>query len=161
MANTITLSVAGMEEFQNKIGQMDLDTLKRMTGTALRKAALVVRAEAAAQAALVDDSRTPENISENFAVQKNSKLSKQGKVGYRVGVLGGAQEGSDKPKGPGKDTWYWRLVEFGHNVHTKDGLKRVAPNPFFRRAIAKSRAAAQKQFEDTLMGSLDREIKKR
>jgi HK97 gp10 family phage protein len=74
-----------------------------------RKAMFIIRDAAKTNAKAFDRAKTPQKIYRNIVVYDSKKRGKAIKgVVMRVGVAGGARERD------GGDTWYWRLVEFGH-----------------------------------------------
>lgn len=137
MANDgISYKMTGLPELLGKLDAIDYD-LKRKGGRfALRKAAQIIRNQARMNAERVDDPRTAENIAANIVERWNGRLFKKtGNLGFRVGVLGGAQgaaeavgEVTGKGSGnPGGDTYYWRFLEFG--------TENAPAQPFMRPAI--------------------------
>ena len=72
--------------------------------------------------------------------------------GFRVGVRGGAKEGSDDPGAPGGGTWHWRLVELG--------TEHSAAEPFMRPAMESNIQRAINEFVRSYGRGLDRAIKK-
>jgi HK97 gp10 family phage protein len=87
-----------------------LKNLPKMNEAAARKssirAMMIIRDQARANAKAIDREKTPEKIYRNIVVRESKK--RQRVVLTRVGVAGGARQRD------GGDTWYWRLVEFGH-----------------------------------------------
>lgn len=131
MAVNATWELVGVNELL-----ATLKDLKGMAGTkegksAARAAAVVIQKALKANALAIDDPETPNSIPLNIAIGFNNRLFKStGDLGFRIGVNGGAKYRRihKGKKGPGGDTWYWRLVEFG----TKD----FAAKPFVRPALA-------------------------
>lgn len=137
-----------------------LKDLKGMAGTkegksAARAAAVVIQKALKVNAQGIDDPETPNSIPLNIAIGFNNRLFKQtGDLGFRIGVNGGAKYRKNNPgkKGPGGDTWYWRLVEFG----TKD----FAAHPFVRPALAMHTQEATEAFIKRFKAAIATTLKK-
>lgn len=155
MAVSATWELAGANELL-----ATLKDLKGMAGTkegksAARAAAVVIQKALKANAEGIDDPATPNSIPLNIAIGFNNRLFKQtGDLGFRIGVNGGAKYRKNNPgkKGPGGDTWYWRLVEFG----TKD----FAAHPFVRPALALHTQEATDAFIKRFKAAIETTLKK-
>lgn len=131
----------GVDEAMRKMRGLAPALQKKALKAAVRKGALVVRDAARANARAIDDPSTPESIPANIAVQFSNPLSKrEGGVGYRVGVQGGAKmvfadnkknrrKGivGQQTSGTNGSTWYWRFLELG--------TSQLAARPFMRPAL--------------------------
>ncbi|WP_110641012.1 HK97-gp10 family putative phage morphogenesis protein [Salinicola sp. CPA57] len=171
MADSITFRIEGVEALNAKLKGVSDDVRLKGGRFALRKAANLVRDQAKANAARVDDPTTNESIAKNIAVRWDGKHFKRtGDLKFRVGVLGGAmaygdtrlnrrksrvgkEYGTDGSSGnPGGDTWYWRFLEFG--------TSRQRAQPFMRTALASSIDAATAEFVNQYGKAVDRAIKR-
>lgn len=160
----IEAEIKGIDELNKRLDAISVDLRKKGGRFALRKAADIVRNAAIANAARLDDSQTPENISKNIATRWNTRLNKRtGDLGFRVGVLGGAVKpegklaslGEISGKGkanPGGDTWYWRFLEFG--------TKKMAARPFMLPALQQNIDNAINAFITHYNAALDRAIQR-
>jgi HK97 gp10 family phage protein len=94
-----------------------------------RRAINIVRDAAIANAMMVDDPESKEQIWKNISVKMDTRgLKRTGDLRFSVGVLGGAKKSENK-NNPGGDTWYWRFLEFG--VPSRG----IAPKPFLLPAL--------------------------
>jgi len=159
----IQLDMQGLEALTAKLQTLKQETRYKGGRFAGRKAANVIANAAKAKAAQIDDPKTAENIMKNIAVRFNNRLFKKtGDIGFRIGIRGGAKttikKGKDGKKtnpnnaNPGKDTWYWRLVEFG--------TVKTAAKPFMRPALQESTQAAVNTFISEYQKAIDRAIKR-
>lgn len=142
MAADGTWELTGVNELLANLANLNEIAKGKAGRSAMRAAAKVIQQHAIANAMAIDDPETPNKIPINIAVQFNNKLFKAtGDLSFRVGVAGGAKFRKLNPgnkKGPGGDTWYWRLVEFG----TKD----IAARPFIRPALGENTQEATDAF---------------
>lgn len=117
--NSANFKLTGANDLFAKLQKLPTTLSKKVLMAGGRKGANVVRDAAIATAKTIDRSNTPESFPPNIVVRFSPKRYREtGDVLFRVGLLGGSKEGA--PRGqdprnsnPGKDTWYWRLVEFG------------------------------------------------
>ncbi|GGZ83274.1 hypothetical protein GCM10007161_13450 [Ignatzschineria indica] len=141
----------GVDELIKRLKKTQLEVVEEVAPKALREAAKVVATEAKRRAELIDDPKSPENISKNITVQKSSKRNTpQDAVKYRVGVRGGGEPNDDKNPSGG-DTWYWRLIEFG--------TVKMEAKPFMRPAMAAKQQEAAAVFISSFKEELDKVIK--
>lgn len=141
MADKVTWELSGVNEVLANLQSLAEVPQSRAGRSAMRAAANVIRDAAIRNSKVIDDPDTPNQIFANIAVQFNSRLFRRtGDLGFRVGVAGGAKYRLENPgkKGPGGDTWYWRLREFG----TKD----TKAHPFIRPALSNNTQEATAQF---------------
>lgn len=139
--DTATWEIVGVNELLANLQTLKDTPHSKPGRAAMRAAALVIKEKLIANAKVLDDPETPNKIYENVDVRFNGRLFKRtGDLGFRVGFLGGAKYRGLNPgkKGPGGDTWYWRLLEFG----TKD----TAAHPFVRPALANNTQEATEAF---------------
>jgi len=149
----IQIDMQGLQALTAKLQTLKQETRYKGGRTAGRKAANVIAAAAKLRAAHIDDPKTAENIIKNIAVRWNNRLFKKtGDLGFRIGVRGGAESKKENDTNPGKDTWYWRLVEFG-TVKTR-------AKPFMRPALQESAQEATNTFISEYQKALDRAIKR-
>lgn len=181
MADGIEFKLTGIEQLVATLNDVTYETRRKGGRAALRKAAMVVRDAAAANAKRIDDPATAEDISKNIAVRWNGRqFRRTGDPAFRVGVLGGARatltdaaraksarrrqrlgqkslgelgEIAGAGKGnPGGDTYYWRFIEFG--------TERSRAQPFMRPALENNIDAATNTFIAEYQKALDRAIKR-
>jgi len=149
----IQIDMQGLEALTAKLQTLKQETRYKGGRTAGRKAANVIANAARARAALIDDPKTAENIMSNIAVRWNNRLFKKtGDIGFRIGVRGGAKSKKENDTNPGKDTWYWRLIEFG--------TVKMAARPFMRPALQESAQQATNTFISEYQKAIDRAIKR-
>ena len=172
-------NIEGLEAINAKLAQLADDSRNKPAKFALLKAAQLVRDAARANAAAVNDPKTPEEIAKNVTVRFSTKLYRQsGLIQYRVGILGGARSPSrsaeysrrararrgvpslgdlgeieGKGKGnPGGDTFYWRFLEFG--------TEKQKAQPFLRRALERNVGRAIAEFTKHYDKAITRAIKR-
>lgn len=141
MAVSATWELVGANELLASISELKGLVGSKEGRSAARAAAVVIQKALKANAEKIDDPETPNSIPLNIAIGFNSRLFKRtGDIGFRIGVNGGAKYRKFNPgkKGPGGDTWYWRLVEFG--------TKNFAAKPFVRPALAMHTQEATEAF---------------
>jgi len=149
----LQIDMQGLEALTAKLQTLKLETRYKGGRTAGRKAANVIANAARARAALIDDPKTKENIMSNIAVRWNNRLFKRtGDLGFRIGVRCGAESKKENKSNPRKDTWYWRLIEFG--------TVKMAARPFMRPALQESSQAAVNTFISEYQKAIDRAIKR-
>lgn len=165
------VKIQGLEQLRENLQKLGDEAQGKAMRTAVRKAALVIRDAARANAARFDRDLTPESIEKNIAVQFSSRRFKAtGELMFRVGVLGGAKQYANTKdnvrKGragksyktlgdksnPGGDTFYWRFLEFG--------TSRTAAKPFLRDAADSSTAEVLATFEREAMRTIDRAVRR-
>ncbi len=155
MADDIQFSITGLDSLLGKIDNIKQETRRKTGRAALRKAALLVRDAAKANAGRVNDPKTEPNIAENIAARFSNKYHKRtGNLMWRIGVMGGAGGGK---KGsldglPGKDTRHWRFKEFG--------TEKMAADPFMRPALESNIGEATDTFVREFEKGIDRAIKR-
>ena len=181
MADGVEFKLVGVEQLIATLNDVTYETKRKGGRAALRRAAVVVRDSAAANAKRLDDSATAEDISKNVVVRWSGRhFRRTGDPAFRVGVLGGARanitdqarkkterrrkrlgqtslgdlgEIAGAGKGnPGGDTWYWRLLEFG-----TEKIEAQAP---MRKAMEDNIDRATSTFIDEYQKALDRAIKR-
>lgn len=181
MADGIDFKLTGIEQLVATMNDVQYETKRKGGRFALRKAAVVVKDAAAANAKQLDDPATAEEISKNIAVRWNGRVFKRtGDPSFRVGVLGGARavltdrarkkterrrkrlgqtslddlgEIAGAGKGnPGGDTFYWRFLEFG--------TERSRARPFMRPAVDQAGQRAVNTFITEYQKALDRAIRR-
>lgn len=161
MPDGVELNIIGLDEIQEKIKLLAKETQGRVTASALRKAADLVRDSAKGRYQLTrhDDPDTPEKIDLNIVTRKGK--SPPGDIKYRVGVLGGARDyeaygeiktGKSASANPGGDTFYWRFLEFG--------TERIRATPFMRPALSENVEKATKRFVREYDAATFRALKK-
>lgn len=120
---------------------------------ALRKAANLIAERVKENALRLDDPATGEKIAANVAVRWSSKQFKQtGDLAFRVGILGGAGSKQKGKPGPGGETRYWRLLEFG--------TRKMPAQPFMRPALESNQQEAIQEFMKQADKAIDRAVKK-
>lgn len=137
------MSVEGLDAIKRKMQALPDKVAYNAARRALRKGANVIRDNARAGAARLNDPKTPENIAKNIVAKAGGKKydKRRGGPAFRIGVLGGARDmskyGELKGGGksnPGGDTFYWRFLEFG--------TSKMAARPFMRPAMNEGADAA-------------------
>lgn len=161
MAESMSVSIEGLDEVLAKLETVSHDVRYKGGRFAMRKAANLIRDRAKANAARLDDPKTPTNIAENIAVRFSPRAFRQrGELQFRIGVRGGAKgyaaaSGEFKGAGkgnPGGDTFYWRFLEFG--------TQNMPAQPFMRRALAENIQAATDEFITHYDKALDRALRR-
>lgn len=147
--------IEGMDEIRRKMRAIPDKAAYNASRRALRKGANVIRDMARANAARVNDPKTPENIAKNIVAKSGAKKydRRRGGPAFRVGVLGGARDmskygelnGGGKAN-PGGDTWYWRFLEFGTSKMAAQPFMRPAMNQGANGAFAATVAALDTEF---------------
>lgn len=152
----VQFELHGVNEIVAKLSTFSPKLQQAAGRKSARRAMAVVRAAARDAVRQHDDPESFERIWKNVYIQQSRRQSAAvGGVVMRVGVLGGARQyaktkanvrkgragksyktGGDKGN-PGGDTWYWRMLEFGHRVaHGKSGrikyTRKVTPRGGFR-----------------------------
>jgi len=146
MADSISFQLQGIDSLLNKFASISDEVKKKGGRSSLRKAANLIAEKARQNARAIDDPETPASIPNNIAVRWNGRLNKRtGDLGFRVGVLGGAQ-----PQ-PG-NVGYWRFLEFG----TETSIAK----PFMRPALANNINEATSVFLREYEKAIDRAIKR-
>lgn len=140
----------GLDEVLKKMENMRTGTKNKHIRKALKKALVPMRDKVKENAKKLDDPKTKEKIWRNVQIQ--SGKSKENELKYRVGIRGGAKKKSDKGRGPGGDTWYFRLIEFG--------TRYVPAVPFIRPAFEATKKEAQQIFVEELRKSIIEEVRK-
>lgn len=141
MANDgINYTMEGLPELLGKLDAVTDDMKFRGGRFALRRAAQVIRDQAKSNAAKIDDPKTAESIEKNIVERWNGRLFKRtGRLGFRVGVMGGA--GGNKPASafaglPGGDTRQaFRQQEFGNSNHPAQPFMRPAADQAGQEAV--------------------------
>lgn len=149
--NRLTWSIKGLADVRKRMKALPEKLQERGMKAALRAGAEKIAEAARSNASNIDDPATDESVEANITVSYSTKGSrKDQRMMYRVGVRGGAKQGAGSG-GPGGDTWYWRLVEFGTS---HSGAK-----PFMRPAMESQAAAASEEVATRLERFLDRAAK--
>jgi HK97 gp10 family phage protein len=121
--------IQGLDNALKNMEIMRTDAGLRAARLAGRRAINIVRDAAIANAMMLDDPESKEEIWKNISVKYDGRaLKRTGDLRFSVGVLGGAKKSENK-NNPGGDTWYWRFLEFG--VPSRG----IAPKPFLRPAL--------------------------
>ena len=155
MADSIEFTLVGMDKVLDNFDKLDFEVKRKGGRFALRKAANFIAEKARNNASRIDDPQTANDIAKNIAVRWSSRTYKStGNLAFRVGVMGGA--GGNKPSSyydgnPGKDTRYWRYLEFG----TED----QPAQPFMRPALENNIAGAINIFGNELEKKIARLLK--
>lgn len=171
MMADIEFKIEGLGPLLGKLEAVTYDVKRKGGRSALRKAAQLIAKAAQQNASIFDDPETKQSIAANIAIRWDGKRFKRnGDLGFRVGVLGGAQEYANtkdnvragrvgeshanggSSKNPGGDTWYWRLLEFG--------TSKMQAKPFMRRALADNVDAATSAFVAAYSKAIDSAIKR-
>lgn len=152
----IDYTMEGLPELLGKLDAVTQETKYKGGRFALLKAAQVIRDKARENASKIDDPRSAEDIEANIVARWNGRLFRRtGRLGFRIGVLGGA--GGNKPSSafagnPGGDTRHWRQIEFGNSNHDAQ--------PFLRDAAEKASQEAVNTFIKEYDKALTRAIKR-
>lgn len=156
MATAFSVTLNGVDDLSKKLEGLKYDVSKRGGRFALRKAAQVVRQQAQANAARIDDPQSREDIVKNLTERWASRFNKStGDLMFRVGVQGGAggsKKSADLAGLPGGDTRHWRFLEFG--------TEKMAAQPFMVPAIEQSAQKATDTFIKEFDRAIDRALKK-
>lgn len=156
MSETIQFSLVGIEDVQLKMQAVSKEVRHNTGRFALRKVALQLSKIVKANAERIDDPTTDRSIPANVTIRFNRKqFDATGRVAYRVGIRGGA--GGNTPSealqgNPGKDTRYWRHLEFG--------TRKTRAQPFMRRSLAENINPLTKSFVDEFGAALTRAIRR-
>lgn len=156
MSETIKFNLIGLDELQLKMQAVSKEVRHNAGRFALRKAAVQLAGIVKRNADRVDDPRTDRSIPANVTLRFNRKqFEATGLIGYRVGIRGGA--GGNKPSSelqgnPGKDTRYWRHLEFG--------TSRTPAQPFMRRSLSENINPLIKTVADEFGAALTRAIQR-
>lgn len=156
MSKTVNFSVRGAENVLQKMQAVSYDVRYKGGRASLRKAAVELAGIVRQNSREIDDPTTPRSIPANVAVRFNRKqFDASGRVGFRVGILGGAGgsfTSADLAGNPGGDTRYWRQFEFGNS--------KMPAKPFMRRALADNINKLTGIFATEYSKALSRAIKK-
>ena len=164
MTDGVQFELRGVDELNIKLKGLTNDLKYKGGRFALRKAANIVRDSAIAGAERVDDQATPESIAKNIVVRFSPRRFKNtGDLAFRVGVLGGARQTSQKyqdlgiykgkgKENPGGDTFYWRFLEFG--------TEHSSAKPFIRKALSENVSKATDEFIRQYDKTIDRYLSK-
>jgi HK97 gp10 family phage protein len=164
MTDGIKFTLEGAQALSIKMKGLSNDLQYKGGRSALRKAANIIRNTAIENAAQIDDSSTAEEIGKNIVVRWSTKTFKQtGDLAFRIGVLGGARQSSQKYKdigvfagkgkaNPGGDTFYWRFLEFG--------TETAPAKPFMRKALSSKVQEVQREFIQQYSKAIDRYLAK-
>jgi len=174
----LSVNMEGVQALIARLQTVKQDTRYKGGRFAGRKAANVIAAAIKTRAQQLDDPQTAEHIAANVAVRwNNRRFKRSGDIAFRIGIRGGAKHRDGAENNPGKDTWYWRLLEFGHRKRQGKGrLKRmdklsraekaelgtnsVAARPFMRPALQESAQAAIHTFVDEYQKAITRAIQR-
>jgi len=152
---TFNATIAGADEVVAKFNSVTHDVRYKGGRFAGRKAAKVIELAAKFGAQEHNDPATRESIAANVTTRFSPRLFKRsGDIGFRIGVSGGAKAGKGGG-GPGGDTWYWRLIEFGVTVRNP-----FPGRPFMQNALRATAPAATEVFVREYGKALDRAIKR-
>lgn len=153
MANSgVEYKMDGLDALMSRLKTVQDDIKIKGGRFALRKAANLLRDQVKANARRLDDPQTAQSIAENVAVRWSGRTFKRtGNLKFRVGIMGGAS-GRKAGSGPGGDTWYWRLLEFG--------TSKMPARPFMRPAINRAAGDVTREFINQYGRALDRALKR-
>ena len=150
---SIGVNIEGLDEVQEKLKRLANPRLmKNAARRSARKAMVIVRDSARANAKNLDDPETAEKIWKNIAIAAGKTRSKD-EIKMRVGVRGGASfSNPNPPKTPGGDTRHWRFIEYpsSNNPGT----------PFMRPALQNNIQAVTDSFAKNFNTELDKELAK-
>lgn len=161
---TVEFKLEGLDKALATMRGLPVQLRKKAARGALRKAAIVVRNAARANASRLDDPATANNIAKNIDMAFSSREYRlTGDLRFRVGVRGGARKFSNtrqnvrkgragKEYVTGGSTFYWRFLEFG--------TQKMAARPFMRPALEANLGRATDAFINELNKQLDRIIRK-
>jgi HK97 gp10 family phage protein len=153
MADNIEFSLIGIDSLSDKLRTITYDMKRKGGRTALRKAAQLVAEKAREGASRIDDPGTGRSIADNIAIRWNGRLFKaNGDLGFRVGVLHGAQLKNGGETAANSPTPHWRLFEFG--------TEKMRAQPFMRQALADHIGEATSAFLTEYEKAIDRAIKR-
>ncbi|MNM24927.1 hypothetical protein D3C81_353670 [compost metagenome] len=163
MADYIRFDVSGLDGVKAKMAQLKHEASYKGGRAALRKATIVLREQARANARRLDDHESTEAIWKNVELRWNGRAFKRnGQLAFRLGVLGGARYSRYQKDGkstaqrassnPGGDTWYWRMLEFG--------TAKMAARPFLRPVADQAGQKAIDTFAREFNAALDRALRK-
>lgn len=145
--------MTGVDELSKRIRSTHEDVLIPSARAAGKAGMKIVRDVAISRAQLVDDPKTPNDISEHIAVRTGYSRPRK-TMTVRVGVLGEAGTRSsaryrrgDKPKGL---VTYWRFVELGTS-HSR-------ARPFLRPALANNATQVMQEVVNEMNRQLDRRV---
>jgi HK97 gp10 family phage protein len=140
--------IEGLGPVLAKLKALSQQVQKKAARSAATKAMAIVRKQAQAAAAQIDDPETASNISKAIVTRFDGKGSKrEGGVVVKVGVMGGA-----RPKKGTVDTGHWRFIEMG--------TSKIAAFPFMRPALANNVGRVTETFVSELDKSIDKIIAK-
>lgn len=170
--------IQGADGIVDRLSTLPDKMENRIAQRSARRAMVIVRNKARANAKRLDDKATPKRkIWRNVVVQRSKRQSKAvGGVYMRVGILGGSgiysltkhnvrkhrieasgrnaksyKTGGDEGN-PGGDTWYWRFVELGIPS------RGIAARPFLRNALESSIGEVQQTLITELTAGIDAEF---
>jgi len=127
MTDGVDFQLNGLPELLGKLDALDYDMKRKSGRFALRKAAQVLRKQARANAARVDDPMTESNIAENIVERWSGRTFKRtGNLMFRIGVMGGAKSG---------ETAHWRFLEFGTSKMPAQPILRPVPDQAGQQAV--------------------------
>ena len=150
---SVEFNIEGLDEVQEKLKRLANPRLmKNAARRSVRKAMVIVRDAARANAKGLDDPETAEKIWKNIAIAAG-KTKDPNSVLMRVGVRGGASfSNPNPPNTSGGDTRHWRWLEFG-SVHNP-------PTPFMRPALQDNIQAVTNSFAENFNKEIDKELAK-
>lgn len=155
----VSIDVTGVDEILEKINGLSARMQRNVVTAGMRAGARVIANDAKARASALDDPKTPQNIAKNITVRASRKEARRiNGVAMQIGVMGGAKQSavsafkSGSKGGPGGDTWYWRLLEFG--------TVKMPARPFMTPAMNGKAQEAFKAAADRMQMRLDQELKK-
>ena len=150
---SVEFNIEGLDEVQEKLKRLANPRLmKNAARRSVRKAMVIVRDAARANAKGLDDPETAEKIWKNIAIAAG-KTRNPNEVVMRVGVRGGASfSNKNPPKTPGGDTRHWRFIEFPsvNNPGT----------PFMRPALQNNIQSVTNSFAENFNKEIDKELAK-
>ena len=150
---SVEFNIEGLDEVQEKLKRLANPRLmKNAARRSVRKAMVIVRDAARANAKGLDDPETAEKIWKNIAIAAG-KTKDPNSVLMRVGVRGGASfSNPNPPNTSGGDTRHWRWLEFG-SVHNPSA-------PFMRPALQNNIQSVTNSFAENFNKEIDKELAK-
>lgn len=154
---SVEFNIEGLDEVQEKLKRLANPRLmKNAARRSVRKAMVIVRDAARANAKGLDDPETAEKIWKNIAIAAG-KTKNPNVVVMRVGVRGGAAQNANTDRAAlsklsGGITTYWRYLEFGS--------ANMPATPFMRPALQNNIQAVTNSFAENFNKEIDKELAK-
>ena len=154
---SVEFNIEGLDEVQGRLKRLGNPRLmKNAARRSARKAMVIVRDAARANAKGLDDPETAEKIWKNIAIAAG-KTKNPNVVVMRVGVRGGAAQNANTDRAAlsklsGGITTYWRYLEFGS--------ANMPATPFMRPALQNNIQAVTNSFTENFNKEIDKELAK-